>query len=94
MIKHNTSLTGSNLPCAHVAVDATGGREADLHLTAYHAHGASLGLTVGAVARNFADGSIHPPPAPFLDGKRISFLRTLAIGNGSARQAPIFSVRR
>jgi hypothetical protein len=66
MIKRNTSLTGSNLRCARVAADATGGREADLHLTTHRAHGAPSGLTVGAVARNSTDWSIHPPPAPFL----------------------------
>src|SRR5215475_1570673 len=30
------------------------------------ASGASLGLTIGGAARKSTDGSIHPPPAPFL----------------------------
>ncbi len=46
------------------------------------------------LAPEFGSGSIHPPPAPFGDGERINSIRPSPLANGSARQAPIFSVRR
>jgi hypothetical protein len=45
-------------------------------------------------ARTLGFGSVHPPPAPYGDGERINLFRALAIGERSATQAPIFSVRR
>jgi hypothetical protein len=59
-----------------------------------HAPTVNPGVDSPPVASDSMVGSIHPPPAPFWDGERIAFLRTLALANGSARQAPISSVRR
>jgi hypothetical protein len=39
-------------------------------------------------------GSIHPPPAPVGDGKRINLFRTLAIGERVGNAGPDLFVRR
>jgi transcription antitermination factor NusG len=50
--------------------------------------GASLGLTISGAARKSTGVLIHPPPAPFWEGERVSSLRTLAIGERVGKAGP------